>query len=245
MERLADGRVSQILTLKASPNSRLARPEAWLRETPLRRFNQPGEQKKTRWRKGEWASIEPWTLVIQADEYIKLDVFTKAEIEGRSHFAQTTHLLYGHSDKKGTDRGDLSDVPNLAEFQISSNREFYWPQTGHEFTFTLKGLDTTSSGLEVWSSQGELLDRPELLAGVFKYTPTHDPTLDRAGYKAWKPLIFVARNHEDNTTSFTLMVHRSRLAGLNKGAGLAIFTTALVLCSLVVGLARLKKVLPC
>jgi len=127
------------------------------------------------------------------------------------------------------------------EFQVSSNGEFYWPQTGHEFTLALEGLETAEGGLEVWSGQGELLDRAKAAAGVFNYTPAHDPALDRAGYKAEKPLVFVARSPEGGSASFTLVVRRSRLAGLNLEAGLAVFTAAFLFSGLGVGLKRLKE----
>jgi hypothetical protein len=239
-ERLADGRVGQVLTLKIFPQADPARPpEAWLRVTPLRRFNQPGEPETARWRQGEWASADPWTLAVQAGEYAKVDAFAKAEIEGVSHFAQARLLLYGQAGE--ADPGIFAEAPkNLPEFQISSNGEFYWPQTGHEFTLALAGL-AAPGGLEVHSGQGELLDRAEDADGAFKYTPAHDPALDRAGYKAEKPLIFVARNPEGDSASFTLVVRRSRLAGLRPKAGLAVFAAAFLLCGLTTGLARLRE----
>jgi len=241
--RTFDGRESLVLTLEASPNFNPDKPpEAWLRVTPQRRFNQPGEPAKAHWRQGEWSSIEPWTLAVQAGEYVRVEAFARAEIAGRPHYAQTRLLLYGQSGEDGSVPGDLAAPPNRPKFQVSSSGELYWPQTGHAFVFTLDGLETGE--LEVWNGQGELLDQARDLAGVFKYTPAHDPALNRAGIRAGKPLIFVARNSDGDSASYTLVVHRSRWAGFNLRAGLAVFTTAFLLSGLGVGLTRLK-VRPC
>jgi hypothetical protein len=215
-----------------------------LRVTPLYRFNQPGEPEKARWLKGEWASTEPWALAVQAGEYVKVDVFARAEIEGRPHFAQTRLLLYGQSGEDEKVPENLAETPDRPEFQISSDGEFYWPQTGHEFTFRLEGLEMAGGGLEVWSAQGELLDFAGTSAQVFKYTPPHDPALDRAGYRAEKPLIFVARNPDGASSSFTLVVHRSRLAGRNLPAGLGLFAAAVTVGGALVWRAR-RRFSPC
>ena len=230
-ERTPDGRVGQVLTLEAS--SQLTRPEAWLRVTPQPSFNRPGEMKKAHWRQAEWAGAEPWTLTVQAGEYVRVDAFAWAEIEGRPHFAQTRLLLYGKSGESGTE--GPGEAPDRPEFQVTSDGEFYWPQTGHEFTLTIEGLEA-ADGLEVWSGQGELLALLEASAGAFKYIPAHDPTLNLAGSRAVKPLIFVARGPGDESASLTLMVHRSRLAGLNLKAGLAVIAATFMITCLGAGI---------
>ena len=229
-ESTPDGRVGQVLTLEAS--SKLIRPEAWLRVTPQPRFNRPGELSKAHWRQVEWTKAEPWTLTVQAGEYVRVDAFARAEIEGRPHFAQTRLLLYGKS--KASEPEGPGEAPDRPEFQVSSNGEFYWSQTGHEFTLTLEGLEA-AGGLEVWNGQGELLALLQISAGAFKYTPAHDLALNRAGPLAVKPLIFVARNHDGESASLTLMVHRSRLAGLNLKAGLAVIAAAFMISCLGAG----------
>jgi len=227
-ERRPDGRVAQVLTLKAS--SELIRPEAWLKVTPQPRFNRPGEPKTAHWRQGAWASAEPWTLAVQAGEYVRVDAFARAEIEGRPHFAQTRLLLYGKS-KESEAETPGEEAPDRPEFQVSSNGEFYWPQTGHEFTLTLEGLEA-ANGLEVRSGQGELLDVLENSAGAFKYIPAHDSALNRAGPRAVKPLIFLAHGPDGESASLTLMVHRSRVSGLNLKAGLAVIAASFMISCL-------------
>ena len=241
VKRLADGRASQVLTLKTSLPSSAIQPQAWLRVTPLRRYNQPDTPETARWLRGEWLSAEPWTMAAAAGEYVQADAFARAEIDGQAHFAQTRLLLYGQSRENGSGREALIQDPGPAEFQVSSDGEFYWPQTGHEFTFALRGLEAAGDGLEVRGGQGESLGRAEASAGAFKYTPAHDPALDRAGYAAEKQLVFVARDAAGGSASFTLVVHRSRRAGLNLPAGLAVFGSAFLCCALGAGLARLKE----
>ena len=240
VKRLADGRASQVLTLKTSPPSRAIQPQAWLRVIPLRRYNQPDPPEKALWLRGEWLSTEPWILAAAAGEYAQVDAFARAEIDGQPHFAQTRLLLYGQSRENESGPEAQVQNPGPAEFQVSSNGEFYWPQTGHEFTFALQGLEAAGGGLEVRDGLGELLDRAKTSEGAFKYTPAHDRALDRAGYAAAKTLVFVARDAAGDSASFTLVVHRSRLAGLNLPAGLAVFAAAFSLCGLGVGLARLR-----
>lgn len=244
VERLGDGRARQTLTLETSSKTSVKLPEAWLRVTPLRRYNRPGEPAEAFWLKGEWASASPWTLVVETNGYVTADVFARAEIGGRTHFAQTVLRLFSRSEAAGQALEGLEDVPDVPEFRMSSSGEFYWPQTGHEFTFALEGLDAARNELEIWSGQGARLATLTASTGTFKYTPAHDPSLDRAGYAAGKPLIFMARDNNGGSAAFTLVVHRSRTAGLDKDAGLAVFAAALLLSGLTTWLTR-RKARPC
>ncbi|MCL1979823.1 MAG: hypothetical protein FWG62_01955, partial [Proteobacteria bacterium] len=100
VERLTDGRTSQVLTLLTTSGHRLSQPEAYYRVTPLRRFNQVDRSGEALWYRGEWISTDPWVLRVEADGYVRVDVLAKAMIAGQPHWAQTWALLYSRSGKK-------------------------------------------------------------------------------------------------------------------------------------------------
>ena len=250
--RLPDGRAEQVVTLEVSPviagqKCPLERPEVWLRITTRPVFLRADGKGETFWCKGDWSSSDPRTLIIQSDEYIAVDAFARAEIEGRPHFAQIQLMLYGNTKDIPKEREDRGEDPAWPEFQVRSSGETYWPQTGHEFSLNFSGEIAGShagSFLEIRGDQGELVDEVQSTENVYRYTPAHDPALNRAGDAAAKPVIFVARTGEGGAASYTQMVHRSRYAGWNKNAGLGVFAAAFVLSGLAVGLVR-RKIQPC
>jgi len=232
---LPDGRFEQTLTLETLLGVAVEQPDVWLRVNA-------GRGGAAFWRKGEWSSSDPWTLIVQSNEYAVVNAFARAEIKGQPHFAQTRLVLYGQSKETDKNRKDSGEGPDWPEFQARSSGEFYWPQTGHEFSVSLS--KEARENMEVWSGGGKLLDEMRNSGTVYTYTPPHDPALNRAGTTASKPLIFVARINEGGSASFTQIVHRSRFAGLNKKAGLTVFTAAFLLSCLTAVLSR-KKVRPC
>ena len=231
--RLPDGRMEQAVTLEAAPAFAMEQPEIWLR---IRK----GRGGEAVWRRGEWSSAGPWTLIVQSGEYATADVFARAAIEGRPHFAQTRLILYGQGGEAERDEGS-GEGPNWPAFTVRSNGESYWPQTGHEFSVSFSGGEggyTEGGYMEVRNGRGELLDEVRHSGGGYVYTPAHDPALNRAGTTAVKPLLFVVRINEGGSASYTQMVHRSRFAGMNKRAGLSVFAAAFALSGLTVILAR-------
>jgi hypothetical protein len=229
---LPDGRFEQPLTLETWPVITVEQPEVWLRVNA-------GRGAAALWRKGEWASSDPWTLIVQSDDYAVVNAFARAEIDGQSYFAQTRLTLYGQSKETGKNREGSGEGPDWPDFQVRSNGGLYWPQTGQEFSVSLS--KEVQENMEVWSGGGELLDEMRHSGTVYTYTPPHDPALNWAGTNASKPLIFVARINEGGAASFTQIVHRSRFAGLNKKAGLTVFTAAFLLSCLTAVLARRKR----
>jgi len=229
---LPDGRFEQTLTLESWPTIAVEQPDVWLRVSA-------GRGGDALWRKCEWASSNPWTLIVQSDEYASVTAFARAEIDGQPYFAQTRLVLYGQSKEKVTSREGSGEGPDWPEFRVRSSGESYWPQTGHEFSVSLN--KEVRKDMEVWNGEGELLDEMHNSGTVYKYTPPHDPALNWAGTSASKPLIFVARIDEGGTASFTQLVHRSRFAGMNKKAGLTVFTAAFLLSCLATVLARRKR----
>ena len=240
-KRLPDGGFEQVLTLEASPMITIEKPEAWLRITTMSAFNQGTRERNIFWYKSNWSSSAPWTLIIHSSGYATADVFACVEIEGKPYFAQTRFILYGQAGENEKDREDQG--PGWPEFTVRSNGEFYWPQTGHEFTLSLSN-EITGDFLEVCNGQGKLLDEVHNSGGVYKYTAPHDPELNRAGVTAAKPLIFVAGIDEGGTATFTQMVHRSRYAFWSIKAGLTVFAAALLLSGLTVMLFR-RRTRPC
>lgn len=241
-ERLADGTARQLLTLTALPGSTLESQEVFFRLTPLKRFNQAGEAKEARWFKGEWRPDEALTMELRAGEYVRAEVFAKAVIDGREHFAQTTLMLFGQS---GQDFPVAlkAEKPDWPEFSVAVGGAIYWPQTGHEFSVEFQRAEPATK-LEVVSAQGEILAELAASSGLFKYTPPRDPALDQAGYAASKPLIFLARDMRGGSASFAIAIHRSRVAGLDEKSGLMIFAAAFLLTALLAAWAR-RKAAPC
>jgi len=241
--RLISGRVEQVLTLEVSPAVAMEKPEAWLR-TRISKFDRLERTVRTGesvWSKGDWSSCEPYTLVVQSGVNVTVDVFARAEIEGRPYFAQTRIILYGRSGETEENRDD--EAPDLPEFTVRSNGESYWPQTGHEFTFDFKG-EKTDSPLEVRGGRGELLDEIQSSEAVYKYTAPHDPDLNLAGRAAFKPLIFVFQINGGGTASYTQIVHRPRHGYRNMKAGLGVLTASFLLAGLAVAAWR-KRGLQC
>ena len=226
--RLTDGRFEQVITLEVSTMFAVEQPEVWLR------IRTGGGRK---WQKGNWSSSDPWTIVVRAGEYAVVDAFACAAIEGRPYFAQTSFILYGQAKDAKNDRADFSEGPNWPEFNVRSNAEFYWPQTGHEFSVRFSGEEVNGL-LEIHSGQGGLLDTVQASENGYTYTPPQDPALNRHGPTAAKPVVFVARTGEGGAASFTQMVHRSRFGAWNKKAGITVFTASVLLSALAVWLAR-------
>jgi len=226
--RLPDGRMEQAVTLEAASALAVEQPEVWLR---IRK----GGGGEAVWRRGEWSSAAPWTLIVQSGEYATADVFAGAEIEGRPHFAQTRLILYGQGGETEGDEGS-GEGPHWPVFTVRSNGESYWPQTGHEFSVSFSGEE--GGYMEVRNGRGELMDEARHSGEGYTYTPAHDPALNRAGTTASKPLLFVVRINEGGSASYTQIVHRSRFAGMNKQAGLCVFAAAFALSGLTVILAR-------
>ena len=242
--RLTDGRIEQTVTLEVFPKPAegkpdfLQKPQAWLR---IRGVN------GGLWQQAEWSSFDPWTLTIRSGVFAVADIFVRAEIDGQPHFAQSYIILYGQALGAENDMDGFREGPNWPEFKISSNAEFYWPQTGHTFFLDFYGEKTKSSCyaagsyLEVRGRQGELLDLIRSSGNGFAHTPAHDPTLNRLGPAAAKPVIFVIRLEGGGAASFTQMVHRSRFGALNKRAGLIVFSLSLAFSALAVCLVRRRK----
>ena len=234
-KRLSDGRTEQALTLAVSPIIAIERPEAWLRLL-VPRLSQAN------WYKADWSSSEPFGLVVQSDEYLMADVFARAEIGGRPHFAQTRLTLYGQGKDTGRERESLGDDPGWPQFRVRSDGT-YWPQTGDAFSLSVSGAKADGC-LEIRDPQGELVAEVRASEDVYTYTPLHDPALNRAGPSASKPLIFVARLDEGGAASFTQLVHRSRYGLRDKKAGLAIFALAILASCLTAWRIR-RKARPC
>ena len=229
---LPDGHFEQTLTLETWPAITVEQPDIWLRVNA-------GRGAAALWRKGEWASSDPWTLIVQSNDYAVVNVFAMTRIDGQPHFAQTRLTLYGQSKETDKNREGSGEGPYWPDFQVRSSGGLYWPQTGQEFSVSLNR--EIQKNMEVWSGAGELLGEINCSGTVYTYTPPHDPALNRAGTNASKPLIFVARINEGGAASFTQIVHRSRFAGLNKKAGLTVFTAAFLLFCLTAVLARRKQ----
>ena len=247
--RLADGRFEQIVTLHILPMLAVGKPEAWLRITTTSGFMGTGGAREVFWQKGEWSLSDPMTLIIHSGEYAVADVFARVEIDGKQHFAQITFILYGQTAETEKEPRNLdsaensSEGPAWPEFRVRSNAEFYWPQTGHEFSVNFNG-EAADDWLEVRGENGELLDVINGSENSFTYTPAHDPALNRLGPTAAKPVIFVTRNGEGGSASFTQMVHRSRFGGMNKRAGVTVFAVSFLLSGLTAWLAR-RRAQPC
>ena len=240
-ERLADGRIKLVLTLESSrPGLVLDNPVALYRLTRSGRFNRPPVPEDAGIYSLNWEqSTDGLKLVIFSGEYGRATVFARAEIEGRTHYAQTAFNLYGRS-KSGAlpEPHRLSQAPDWPEFLLNSNDRLYWPQTGQEFTFKLvRGENASANSLVVWDGGRRVAEVQPGLAGC-QYRPEHDPILNRAGDLASKPLVFVARNADGGSTAFTLFIHRSRRAGWDLSAGLWLFTASVLVSGILAWLAR-------
>jgi iron complex transport system substrate-binding protein len=249
--RLPDGRAEQAITLMASPGSEIERREAWIRIRPpkLTPVSETWVRVTTEnisragWFRGSWSPSAPCTLVVQSSEYAVADVLARAEIQGRTCFAQTCLMLYGMGGAAEVEDESAKERPSYPEFRVLSNGSFYWPQTGDEFNFNIDG-GKTNGDLEVWSDRGERLETIQALGDDYKYTPPHDPALNRQQLTASKPLIFVTRLEDGGSASFTQLVHRSRDAFWNMRAGLAILAASCLVTGLAVVLIR-RKARPC
>jgi len=249
--RLPDGRTEQALTLMASPDSKIEKPEAWIRirapkitpisETWVRVTT--GSISKAGWFMGQWSLSAPYVLAVQSSEYATADVFARAEINGRAYFAQTRLMLYGMGGANEKEDEGTNEVPDCPEFRVLSSGSFYWPQTGDEFTFNFVGKKANDV-LEVWGSNGDMLAAVQASGEDYKYVPPHDPALNGLELGASKPLIFVQRLNGGGAASYTQLVHRSRDAFWNLKAGLAILAASLLATGLTVGIIR-RKGRPC
>ena len=231
---LPDGRFEQIVILETPPMFIIEEPEVWLRLTVQRGFAMPGGEGGALWQKCSWSSSDPWTLIILSDEYAVADVFARAESKGHSYYAQISFILYGQADAAG--QKIFEEGPDWPEFRVRSNAEFYWPQTGHEFSVNYNGA--AGSMLEVYNNNGELAAAVQGSADGFTYTPENDPALNRLGSTAAKPVIFVVPAAEGGSASYTQMVHRSRFGGLNMQAGLVVLGVSFSFSGLAVWLKR-------
>ena len=121
---------------------------------------------------------------------------------------------------------------------LSSNDRLYWPQTGQEFTFKFKGGGHTSvNSLTVWDGGRQVAEARPGEAG-FQYRPEHDPILNRAGYLASKPLVFVARTSDGGSAAFTLFIHHSRQGGYDLSSGLWLFAAGVAVCGILAWVTR-------
>jgi hypothetical protein len=238
-ERLADGRIKVVLTLESS-GSPLEKPAAYCRRVRLGRFDGPGGPEDAEIHTLEWES-DGRRLVILSGEYARITVFARAEIMGRPLYAQTAFNLYGRAGAgEAPEPGRRAYAPDWPEFLVGSDGPLYWPQIGQTFTFQLKGGQSPAASLAVWDGGRRVAELAPGAAG-FQYQPGPDPSLDRAGDAASKPLVFVSPSGDGGSASFTLFVHRSRLAGRDLPAGLGIFAAAAAVSAALVGLARRRR----
>jgi hypothetical protein len=86
-----------------------------------------------------------------------------------------------------------------------------------------------------------MLAAVQALGEGYKYTPPHDPELNRLELTESKPLIFVQRLNNGGAASYTQLVHRSRDAFWNLKAGIAILVASLLATGLAVGIIRRKE----
>jgi hypothetical protein len=236
-ERLADGRIKVVLTLESS-GSPLENLAAYCRRANLGRFDGPGGSEDAEIHALEWEA-DGRRLVILSGEYARITVFARAEIKGRPLYAQTAFNLYGRAKAgEAPEPGRLSYAPDWPEFLVGSDGPLYWPQIGQTFTFQLKG--NQAERLAVWDGGRRVAELAPGAAG-FQYQPEPDPALDRAGDAASKPLVFVSPGGDGGSASFTLFVHRSRLAGRDLPAGLGIFAAAAAVSGALVWLARRRR----
>jgi hypothetical protein len=244
VERLASGRVRAVLTLE-SYGITLENPAAYYRLDRLGRFDGPAAPKDSEIHGLDWErDTDGLKLVILSGEYARITVFARAETEGRPFYAQTAFNLYGRSEADAAPVASrLSQAPDWPEFLVGSDGPLYWPQTGQTFTLQLKGSEHGARKLAVWDKGRRLTELTPGAAG-FQYQPEHDRTLDHAGDAASKPLVFVLPGDNGGSTSFTLFVHRSRLAGRNLSAGLGLFATAVMVGGALVWRAR-RRFSPC
>ena len=240
VERLADGRVKAVLTLESFGS--LENPVAYYRLARLGRFNGPEAPEDPEIHGLDWEA-DGRRVVIVSGEYGRVTVFARAEFQGRPLYAQTAFNLYGRS-KTGPEANPLAQAPDWPEFLVGSDGPLYWPQTGQVFNFQLKGgSEAEAAKLAVWDA-GRLVAELAPGAAGFQYQPEPDPALNRAGDAARKPLVFVLPLGDGGLASFTLFVHRSRLAGRDLPAGLGIFAAAVLAGGALVWLAR-RRYRPC
>lgn len=243
----ADGRARLSLILEAShPDLKVEKPVSFYRLTRLRRFNQEGDREQSVVLSQGWETRPDGApgLVLNIGESAKVDVFAKAEIHGRSCFAQTTLYVFGRGETDDTAAVRLAEPPIWPEFKITSDGEFYWPQTGQEFTLRLSGFYSSPAdeNLTVWDNGFATELTP--VGSHFAYRPKRDPALDRAGAAAFKTLVFVARNGSGGSASFTLPVHRSRRDGSHLAAGVGLFGVGAAVAGLAVWATR-RRFAPC
>ena len=129
--------------------------------------------------------------------------------------------------------------------RLSPDPSHYWPQTGMTYRFTYQGLGKATGAAQVIENQRHLDSITIDPQGVFSYTPPHDPDLDREGPSAYKQTVLLVEQQagrETITSTFTLLLHRSRYGHHRLLPGLALIV--LVALAVLFGVIRKRRKSP-
>ena len=185
------------------------------------------------------------SLDIRSTTFARFEVYVVGTCGQRRFMAQTVQTLFGKSSIAQPSVSESFNDPlmDLPQLSLTPSPSDYYMQTGRNYQFNYSGL----GGGGVTVAVIEEHQRPVMAltmhsTGDFTYTPPHDARLDRLGQQAFKETVLLIEEFADNrqyATTFTLALHRSRLAHMSLLPGIGLFSlTAIVVLALVLALKK-------
>jgi hypothetical protein len=151
----------------------------------------------------------PSILDFHSGQAENIEVWARAEINGKTYFSGTIFNNYGHGEKSHPNSEDSEAVSSMPEWPVLGilHLNFYYAQTGQSIRLESSGF--SPEALSVYQDKISVAVIPNQ-AGQFQYTPPHDPELSRLKFSAYKDLVFVANLPSDGgQTSFYLPLYRA------------------------------------
>lgn len=163
-------------------------------------------------------------------------------VQGRKSGGETTHrylaktsfVLFGHSSSEEKEAKAVPSDKVNRQLEISASPEpSYWPQTGNPVKISLsfnKG-SLGDGGVYIFDENKGPIDAKTDGTGNYIYIPPHDKKLNWKGETAFKQTVVVAeetRGNTNYTSSYTLLLHRSRYKNRRLPPGVSIFGVTMV-----------------
>ena len=153
----------------------------------------------------------------------RIDLRGKFEAEGRIYYAQTIFSCYGESGVMDGTAERVADIPPWNAARLISGNAFYRPQTGSEITVA---TGVPGALVRVFEDGAHAADVKADGSGTCVYTPPHDESLAKSGYRAKKDLVFEIALQDGGYLSFSTPVYRAYYGQTSLAGGLALLSAS-------------------
>jgi hypothetical protein len=185
-----------------------------------------------RQRSGEsWAEAYRKAIAIRPDGSLSIEIYSgrveridlrgKFEAEGRVYYAQIIFSCYGESGLLDEAAERVVEIPSWNAAKLISGNAFYRAQTGSEISVA---TGVPGALVRVFKDGVHVADVKADDSGTCAYTPPHDASLAKSGYRAKKDLVFEITNGD--YLSFSMPVYRAYYGQTSLAGGLALLFTS-------------------